>query len=228
VTFALSYFLEISMSPQSTASLFSIQELSDVHVDACVRDASGSLLFMSCIGRDTAIQQLFAALSLPPGNGGLARLTLRDCTTKQVHTVAINNPDNLGKLSGRLPAESHFGSLVHVWIFDNVVRELDHANRSAWLLFDRAQSQVADDAVWNVAKELSVIPLLEHWRTFVVEEVLADAISDMNHTSYPPLGGLSARRVQLPSTFASSISKAVKSGALARESRDITTRALAA
>jgi hypothetical protein len=33
--------------------LYRLREMADVFVDACVRDTSGDLLFLSCYGRDS-------------------------------------------------------------------------------------------------------------------------------------------------------------------------------
>jgi hypothetical protein len=79
--------------------LFGVRELSDVFVDACLRDESGSLLMLSCYGRDTALQQLFAAFSLPASQGGLDALSLIGSDGRR-ESVSIERPEALKKVSG--------------------------------------------------------------------------------------------------------------------------------
>ena len=58
--------------------MYQIQQVSDVHVDACVRNEAGQLMFLSAFGRDTAIKELMARMELGTGdNHSLSELTLK-------------------------------------------------------------------------------------------------------------------------------------------------------
>jgi hypothetical protein len=61
----------------ASVPLWGIREFSDVFLDALVRNEAGQLMFASLYGRDTAIQQLLAAFSLPVSSGGVDRITLK-------------------------------------------------------------------------------------------------------------------------------------------------------
>ncbi len=97
--------------------MYRIKEMSDVFVDACIRTETGELMFLSCYGRDTAIQQFLAAFSLGPQEGGLLQFTLLDNPPK-AHLVRIGAHERLTKLTGRLPKANLFGNLTHTWIYD--------------------------------------------------------------------------------------------------------------
>ena len=79
--------------------LFKLKELSDLYADACVRDESGQLMFLSLYGRDTAIQQLLAAFTLKVTEGGLSAFHLQD-PEGQAHVVYVGNAERLEKFTG--------------------------------------------------------------------------------------------------------------------------------
>ena len=81
--------------------MFRIKEVADVFVDACVRDETGQMLFLSCFGRDTSIQQLFAAFYLRVSEGGLEYFHLRKPSAEsweEGDLVRAGNADALQKL----------------------------------------------------------------------------------------------------------------------------------
>src|SRR5258706_138008 len=83
------------------SSLYQLRELSDVFVDACVRDASGSLLFLSCYGRDTALTQLFAAFSLSPAEGGFRAFSLTGADDRD-HYVSVSGAERPEEFADRV------------------------------------------------------------------------------------------------------------------------------
>ena len=115
--------------------LFKLRELSDLYADACVRDESGQLMFLSLYGRDTAIQQLLAAFTLKVREGGLNSFHLQD-PDGQAQVVHVGNADRLEKFTGKLPRDNLFGNLVHVWLYDPALIRPDRSNRVAWVLVD--------------------------------------------------------------------------------------------
>ena len=206
------------------SSLYHLREMSDVFVDACVRDATGDLMFLSCYGRDTALTQLFAAFSLSPAEGGFRQLTVDD-EDGESHTVSTSRAEGYRKLAGRLPKENLFGNLAQVWIYDPVVLEPDRSNRRGWVFYDRARSEAAggsaadieqreiDRRIWSMIQRLSPVPLLSHWEQ-AVRQALGSAVGDTTDGSFPPLGRVAAYEVRLPDEFAGQVSALVKSGAV--------------
>ena len=113
--------------------MFRIKEVADVFVDACVRDEEGRLLLLSCFGRDTAIQQLFAAFYLKVSEGGLEVFHLLEPNADASdagQAVRVGSAEGLQKLAGRLPRENVFGNLAHTWIYDPVIVRPDRATRT--------------------------------------------------------------------------------------------------
>ncbi len=140
-----------------------IDELHDVFCDALVDD-DGWLVFASCWGRDTAIQELLARLTLPDSEGGLSKLTFLDDAMNR--TVGIGNPDRLDKMTGRMPKANLFGDIVHLWLFDKKAVTPDFVNRRAYLLLLPDQDDYA--ATWALIKSVCPLPLLDYWQDAVV------------------------------------------------------------
>ncbi len=197
-------------------ALYRMEELSDVFVDACLRDAAGRLLFLSCYGRDTSIQQLFSAFSLPTSQGGLESFRLRDPGNRS-HPVEVGEADRLNKLTGRLPRDNLFGNLAHAWVYDPRLCEADYANRVAWLV-DRQealQGDLLEQRIWGLYKQLSPVPLLDHWMGSLMSRTRDEAVSSLGEQSdYQPLGNLSAYRIQLQDGFLDTVSMLVREGVL--------------
>ena len=214
--------------------MFQALEQSDVFVDACASDQHAQLLFLSVYGRDTSVQQLMARLHQPVSQGGVDAVTLRLPSGKsEALKVLIGDARRLEKITGRIPKAGLLGNLVHAWIFDPKILKVDHAARTAWL-FDRQEgssppdegqafpeglapaaqtsaSLSAADQVWQVIKELSSVPLMEHWRDRVLQHLqLVGAISRT-----PAVGPVMVQRVELPEFFSEWVSSSVREGLLA-------------
>lgn len=145
--------------------LLTIDELHDVFCDAVVDDREGGLIFASFWGRDTAIQELLARLTLPGVDGGLSRMTFIGPEGRRKR-VDIGNPERLDKLTGRMPKTNLFGELVQLWLFAKKAATPDFANRSAYLLL--LPEQDADESVWNLIRAVCPLPLLAHWQNAVL------------------------------------------------------------
>ena len=159
--------------------MFVLEQQSDVFVDALVSDHRAQLLFLSVYGRDTSIQQLMARLHQRRDQGGVDDLTLQDpASHSEVLRVLVGDPARLDKITGRLPRTGLLGNLLHAWIFDPAVLTLDPATGSGWLLEHlqgdlpkghRAAREAAQ--AWRMVKELSPVPLLDHWMLTVASAV---------------------------------------------------------
>lgn len=199
--------------------LFKIKEVSDLMVDACLRNEAGELMFLSIYGRDTGLQQLLSMWTLKPGNGGLDQINLVETGVERPrsHPVWIGNTDRLEKLSGRFPRDNMFGNLSHMWIFDPKVRKPDRSNRHAWVLdlpSNDGNPGIKPESVWDMVKHLSSVPLMEHWLNPIRERQWGEVVQDLRQSTYPPLGNVSAARVSLPEDWPERISSMVKSGVL--------------
>ncbi len=199
--------------------LFKIKEVSDLMVDACLRNEAGELMFLSIYGRDTGLQQLLSMFTLKPGNGGLDCFNLVETGVERPrsHRVWVGNTERLEKLSGRFPRENLFGNLSHLWIFDPKVRQPDRSNRCAWVLAVADPQDgplVRPEPIWNMIKHLSSVPLMEHWQRPIEESMWGQIVQDLCESTYPPLGNIGAVRVSLPEEWPEQVSKLVRQGVL--------------
>lgn len=189
----------------SNEELLKVEDVSDVFCDALLTDTA-SVLFMSLWGRDTALQELLARLTLKSSDGGLRGLHVGE------RYVDMSNSESLEKYSGRLPTSSLLGSIAHMWLYDPIVLAPDRANRRAVLLHRGSPGpEVEVDArLWALIRELCHLPLLDAWR----EPVMAVFI-DNEWVRTLPGHGLTGYVIDLSSqqieTF---ISNAVRTGGL--------------
>lgn len=199
--------------------MFKVKEVADVFVDGCVRDEAGQVLFLSCYGRDTAIQQLFAAFYLKTAEGGLDyfRLLPSDARTEEEgELVLVGNAERLQKIAGRLPRENLFGNLAQTWIYDTVIVKPDRSNRIAWVVEPEpsADESRGTAKVWEIYKLLSPVPLLDHWRDAIVEATMEGCLTLPSAMTYAPLGRVSAFKVHLPDSFVDVVSSLIKGGCI--------------
>ena len=196
--------------------LYVIREQGDVFVDAAAADDHGQLLFVSLYGRDTAIQQFMSRLHLRGKEGGVDRLQFADPKTYEVELeVLVGDPHRLDKVTGRLPKENLFGNLVHAWIFDSSVVEVDKAARSGWYMNSTntgiSSNEIAKH-IWSLVTSLSSVPLMDHWQEPVVEMLGTQGIR-----SSRAVGQVAATRVALPDDFEAQVSGLVIDGTLTPE-----------
>lgn len=210
------------------SGLFRLRELSDLFVDACVRDPErGELLFLSIYGRDGSLQQFFSALTLKPDQGGFREFTLLDADDKP-STVYVSNADVLEKHTGKFPPNL-FGNMAQAWLYDKRMTEPDRANGQAWVLINEghgtgtARSEAVesehrdDDKVWQRLKDLSAVPMAEEWRPAVMRAAseAGGFITWIDDTCmHPPLGGVQVCRLTLGAKFVEFISSLVKASVL--------------
>lgn len=195
--------------------LYVIDEQPDVFADAVASDDNVQLLFMSVLGRDTSIQQLMARCQLPRAQGGIDKLSFRqEGAAGDALALLVGDPSRLDKFTGRLPKENLFGNLVHAWVFDPVILEPNRAGRSGWQIreqrADHGPLEADDDALWSLIKDVSPLPLLDHWR----DPMLAWLHGRGAVRATRCLGRVGATKVVLPSAFEREISEMVRAGAL--------------
>ncbi len=202
--------------------MYQVKEVPDIFADACVRDDAGNVLFASLYGRDGALLQLFSAFTLKRDQGGLDGFTLIDAAGEQ-HSVGVPGVDRLEKFSGRLPKANLFGNLAHTWLYDVRLLKRDYVNGIAWVIDEVRETDTAsiDQQIraqaWLVMKDLSSIPLLDHWQSTILALTADTAIQPLAATLYPPIGRITGFRVELNDSFVDTISAAVRSGMLTVE-----------
>lgn len=226
----------------ATPSLWRIREFSDVFLDALVRNEAGQLMFASLYGRDTAIQQLLAAFSLPLSSGGVDRITLhqveapprpgdgvvgvvelRPGTTPAEDPrglAFIGDASRLTKLAGKLPRRSLFGPVTHAFIYDPAVVEPDTANGRAWVMTLGDEAAAHTEAVWAMIQRISPVPLVDAWRDTVLARLGGSVVQDLNHhakVTWPTLGPVRASLIDLGESFSQAISELVKTRLLTRQ-----------
>jgi hypothetical protein len=226
----------------ASVPLWGIREFSDVFLDALVRNETGQLMFASLYGRDTAIQQLLAAFSLPVTSGGVDRITLKpvEAPPRPGDGVAgvvplhpetpagedhrgiafIGDASRLTKLAGKLPRRSLFGPVSHVFIYDPMVIDPDTANGRAWVLTFGNDGQDHRQSVWAMIQRISPVPLIETWCEPVLASLGEKIVTDLNaKATWPALGPIQASLIDLGDGFSQAISELVKSRVLARQAK---------
>ena len=188
-----------------------LQEQSDVFVDAMASDHHTQLLFISVYGRDTSVQQFMARLHQSSRDGGMDEITaLTHHGAKPALKVLVGDPKRLEKTTGRMPRTGLLGNLVHAWIFDPAVLQVDHAARSAWMLDMQANTDALNAEAWRLVKDLSPVPLLDTWAERVLRHIQA-----CGGFAHPPcIGSVHAVRIELGEDFPGWVSRGVQDGLL--------------
>ena len=106
-------------------SLMQLDVIPDLYVDASLVDAYDKLLFLSLWGRDTAIQEFLAGISLANEEGGINSFFLSTGNKAngdpQRKLIQIGEAKRLNHYTGRMPASNVFGGdMAHLWVFDRL------------------------------------------------------------------------------------------------------------
>lgn len=159
--------------------LMNVDEAPELFADAVLVDAYDKLLFISLWGRDTALQEFLARITLSQDDEGLQIFFLTADTKAsdepRRQRVVIGETRRLDHYSGRMPSQNLFGDLAHLWIFDRLVAEPDLSNRRTIALFREERlpanevTVAAQRRIWQVTKSLCHLPLLDHWAATVID-----------------------------------------------------------
>lgn len=164
-----------------STSLWRLEEAPELFLDSYVADGDRAV-FLSLWGRDTAIHELMANLTLPIAEGGWNGITLqRDDLTVALHL----DRDRLAKRTTRTYRQTRFGNLLNLWLFDQRCQDPDRANRQCYAIFNERDSRQDKSAMlWSRLRDLAAYPLLDHWRPTVVQLLLEhEAIRMLDQTS---------------------------------------------
>jgi len=141
------------------SSLLQLTEIPHVMADGYVCDERRSLIFLSVWGRDTAIQELLARLSIK-NEDTLTQLSLTD-TAQNEHLLFPGDISRLDKRSSR-HRQTRFGTLLHLWLFDQRCMTPDRTHGQAFLLL--RQNDAWAERAWLLLNETTTLPLLPHWQ----------------------------------------------------------------
>ncbi|WP_010219916.1 hypothetical protein [Pseudomonas syringae group genomosp. 3] len=157
--------------------LFQIEECPDLYVDACVCDEQRNLIFLSAWGRDTAMQEFLARLTLGTAEDGLDQFHI---VMNGQHIPVFPDVELLDKRTTRQLRGTLFGSLLHLWLFYQRCAQPDRANHFAYALIDEAQDPFK--RLWPLVVNTCPLPFLPHWREPVMSVLTA-------HNMLQPLVG---------------------------------------
>ena len=172
-------------------NLMRILDVNDVYTDGFLVDDSGSVAFLSLIGKDTAIQELRARWSLPLNQGGLTDFQIE--TAKSTVRINIGSVESLEFLSGRL-ATKLFGNLIQVFVYKQLAQKPDYANRKALQLFKKDDTTDITEKLWSLIKNLAPLPLLDQWKDIIL--MLFKSKSWL--IELPGMGDVSAHILSIP------------------------------
>lgn len=178
-------------TPATPPTLMEVVEAPGLFADALLTDERGSLLFISLWGRDTAVQELLARMTLGNDEGGIR--TLHVNAEDGPLAVHLDRMPCMDKHTGRMPPRNLFGDLIQLWVYDKLAIEPDRANRRALMLHRPDDPDaVLQERLWNLVREVCHLPLLAEWR----EPVLA--MLELNAWMHPLQGrSIAAWRLEL-------------------------------
>lgn len=153
--------------PLSPSPLCRIAGLPDLMIDGCVCDERNTLVFASLWGRDTAIQEFVARLTLRSDEKGIDRFHIITEDDREL-PVFVGNVDTLEKRTTRTFTGTLFGSMVHLWIFDKRCVKPDKSNATALAILT-TNASTRTRRLWKLVQETCPLPLLEHWCDTVME-----------------------------------------------------------
>jgi hypothetical protein len=174
-----------SQAEETARALWQIDECPDLMVDGHVADRDKDLVFLSVWGRDTAIQQFLARLTLGEREDGLDHFHL--VQGAQTFPVFVHH-EFLEKRLTRCYRQTLFGALVHCWLFDRRCIKPDKANATALALLPRDSAHRVE-RLWTLVKDTCPLPLLDHWRDVVLELLTARAMLAALPAALGPLEG---------------------------------------
>ncbi|QHE95808.1 hypothetical protein LCG56_21115 [Pseudomonas cannabina pv. alisalensis] len=190
--------------------LFRIEECPDLYVDACVCDEQRNLIFLSAWGRDTAMQEFLARLTLGNSENGLDQFHI---VMNDQHIPVFPDTGQLEKRTTRQLRGTLFGSLLHLWLFDQRCSQPDRANHCAYALINQAQDPF--DRLWPLIVDTCPLPFLPHWREPVMEVLTAH---NMLHPLPGAIGSVTAWRLSLQlDVLEKAVGELIRAGKLTTE-----------
>jgi hypothetical protein len=186
--------------------MYLLTDFSGIFADACVARSDKSLAFMSVFGRDTAMQQLRAGISLAGHTASAyTSLTFSQNGSPNHHSafkVLLDNNKYLNDSQRTKVRLAPFGTLAQCFIVDERCLTVDKANTRATLLTQGRG--VTSASTWATICELSPVPLLDHWQEAVLQRIPGIC------TPLVSIGKVSGVDISLPDDFEIQIGALVK------------------
>ncbi|HFB8530702.1 TPA: hypothetical protein ACKUG7_001194 [Neisseria gonorrhoeae] len=157
------------------------------------------LMFASLHGRDADMLSFQAQLQVSNERLGFRRpeevLSCPRLTTAE-HCL------NLSKYMTKYQT-LNYGSVTHMFLYSDILIQPNFDSKTGWVMLDDVTADL-DKAAWQLVRQLSDIPLLEHWQNAVLSVLEADK-SIMRFTprideEYAVVG-VQAVRVDIPEDF---------------------------
>jgi len=177
----------MSSSSAPARTLYRIEESQDLMADACVCDESRHLVFLSAWGRDTAVQEFLARLTLGSAEKGLDGFHLVSAERTSI-PVSVANAQALQKRTTRAYQRTLFGSMLNVWLLDSRCLQPDKANASALAILPREEAR-RTARLWTLVQDTCPLPLLAHWRDTVLDLLTAQNMLSAFAFSLGPVEG---------------------------------------
>lgn len=190
--------------------MFQLLELSDIYVDAVVKDNNiGQVLFISMIGTDTQLQALAASLSLPASDPrALRSLTMLDNDNKH---IPLSFPQSMEKTQQRLQPDAAFSGAHVFWYSKALLPQYFELGRGYLLNHAQdASTDVFNQRLWDTTKSVCRVPLLDTWKT-----TLTDVFFEQGYvTTLRSWGDIQAVALDFPDEHIDLLESMIKNGAL--------------
>jgi len=183
-----------------TVPIASILECPDLIVDACVVDKqTHDLIFISVWGRDTAVQQLLARLTLDSTAAESLKSGIGLKVGSHTRPVFFHDTDKLEKRTSREYPGTLFGSLLNLWLFHPQCTAPDSSQHSAYVLLQPPKAQQeAEPALSHLGDlpqatrarlasallNLAPFPILPEWADVALDEVQKQQMLSQQETLF--------------------------------------------
>lgn len=182
----------------------------------------GRLMFASLHGRDSDIMAFLAAITLGAAQGfhSLGFRTSEEVSLYPIERTAASF-SNLSKRMTKYMSHN-YGMLTHMFLYAEDLLECNQDNKTAWLLREETAGDLSEE-IWHYVEQLSNIPLLPAWETWIVaqlkerESILFFQPSDpISYSTFSGacIRGAKAAFVSIPHDFADIVADGLRSGAL--------------
>lgn len=162
-------------------------EMSDIFIDACVVTPETELVLLSVWGRDTAIKEMLARISLPASaENALPSMNIR---WSNAHITLFPDKDVLEKRQTRDYTGTLFGKMVNLWLYDKRMDTADYANHSAFVMHTPQIATPLSDRLWSQVMDLTPFPLLSHWQESVMQIIEEAGMISTLHTLFGQVSG---------------------------------------
>lgn len=181
-----------------------IEDVAELYCEALVVH-NRNVVFGSFYGRETAIQETLARLSLKSQDeAALTEFSL--ALSPDEDTCWAIDGARLEKTVLRLPEPNLFGNVLQLWLY----AKRQSSVQNAYVLYLNDANE-AESVIWQALKRLSPVPLVDLWQ----DQVLAlcreyQWIDELTVLLRSPMYPLAGSAIWLPTTFDDAISALIR------------------